>query len=71
MPLALAFYYYCLENLNIFVKYLYHKHVVIQHAVIIYFDSFKSLLEPIAVAKEGNRPGPNAPAPGQQVLHYL
>lgn len=28
--------------------------------------SFKSLLGPLAVAKEGNRPGPNAPAPGQQ-----
>lgn len=24
-----AIYYYCLENLNIFVEYLYHKHVVI------------------------------------------
>ena len=39
--------------------------------LLLYFDSFKSLLEPIAVAKEGNRPGPNAPAPGQQVFHYL
>ncbi|KAJ7365834.1 hypothetical protein OS493_002555 [Desmophyllum pertusum] len=28
--------------------------------------SFKSLLEPLAIAKEGNKPGPNAPAPGQQ-----
>ena len=37
---------------------------------IITIHSFKSLLEPLAVAKEGNRPGPNAPAPGQQV-HVL
>lgn len=29
-------------------------------------ESFRSLLEPIAIAKEGNKPGPNAPAPGQQ-----
>ncbi|PFX15030.1 IQ domain-containing protein H [Stylophora pistillata] len=28
--------------------------------------SFRSLLEPIAIAKEGNKPGPNAPAPGKQ-----
>ncbi|KAK3732917.1 hypothetical protein QZH41_012675, partial [Actinostola sp. cb2023] len=28
--------------------------------------AYKGLLEPILVAKEGNKPAPNAPAPGQQ-----
>ena len=35
-------------------------------------SSHKSgLLEPLAVAKEGNKPAPHAPAPGQQVRARL
>lgn len=43
-----------------------HSLVAFQKSAAAQKASFKSLLEPLAIAKEGNKPGPNAPAPGQQ-----